>query len=794
MLKNYIKIAWRNLTNNKVYSALNITGLSIGMAVALLIGLWVQYQYSYDRFLPNYEYAYSVRIRYVDNGEMGVGPATPLPLADALKRDIPGVRYVAQSDWMGAHGLVVGDRRLYPAGAMASADFLKIFQYPLLSGDVSSAMKDPYSIILTESTAKSLFGDEDPMNKMVRIDNRQDLKVTGILRDLPKQSTFRFNYLVPFSFYMQNPWVKRNIGNWNDNSFQTFVALEPDADLPKVESQIGLIFKKHIPEDFAKYQSTAILYPLKKWHLYNEFENGVASDGFIGYVRMFSIIGILVLLIACINFMNLATARSEKRAREVGVRKTLGSHRNALILQFLTESFMITLISAFAALGLVQLVLPSFNTLTQTSLTIPYNEGLFWLVMTVYVILTGLLAGSRPAFYLSSFNPVAVLKGTLKIGSSAVFSRKALVVAQFTCSIALIISTIIVYQQIQHAKNRPVGFDANRLMMTDGSDDLSNNYTALKDDLRKSGMVSSVTKSSSPITGIWSNTGVESWSEKQPGETLDLAIIGVGDTDYFKTMGMNLLDGRNFTGAYSVDSATAIINEAAAKRMRFKDPVNQVLTWKNTPNQIRIIGVVNDALMVSPYDPAEPTIFTYMPGNTNIISYRLSQKIPVQEAVAKLQPIFNKYNPSFPYLYQFADESYAAKFRVEMLVGKLAGLFAGLAIFISSLGLFGLSAYMVEKRTKEIGIRKVLGASVSQVWALLSKDFVGLILTSCIISAPLALYFLQNWLDKFSYRISIGPEVFVISALMALIISIFTISFQAIKAALMNPVKSLRSE
>jgi ABC-type antimicrobial peptide transport system permease subunit len=414
--------------------------------------------------------------------------------------------------------------------------------------------------------------------------------------------------------------------------------------------------------------------------------------------------------------------------------------------------------------------------------------------MISYVLFTGILAGSRPAFYLSSFKPIKVLKGTIQTGRSAVFSRQALVVIQFTCSIALIISTIIIYQQIQYAKDRPTGFDVDRLMMTDASTDLSKNYSALKSDLLKTGVVVSVTKSSSPVTEIWSNNDVLSWQGKRADETLGLATIGVTDADYFKTMGITLTQGRNFTGDLNVDSASVLINEAAVKRMRFKDPINQVITMDGDVSRLTVIGVVKDAMMASPYAPAEPSIFTFSPGWSSMISYRLASHVSTQDALAKLEPVFNKYNPSFPYRYRFADEAYASKFSLETLIGKLAGVFAILAIFISSLGLFGLATYVAEQRKKEIGIRKVLGASVSQVWALLSKDFILLVLTSCIIASPLAFYFLQDWLQKYPYRISIGAGVFIVAAMLAIFITIITISFQAIKAAVANPVKSLRAE
>jgi putative ABC transport system permease protein len=794
MFHNYFKTAWRNLINNKVYSALNIVGLAAGMAVALLIGLWVYYQFSYDRFLPGYEQAYSVKLKTNNNGIINVDATTPLPLADAIKQNVPGVKYVAQPNWIGDHLLISGDKKIFQDGAIEGSDFLKIFQYPFLKGNSNTALRDAYSIVLTESTAKALFGNEDAMNKTVRFDNSHDLKVTGILKDIPSNSTLQFNFIVPFSYALQNyDWVSKDLLNWRDNSFETFVALQPNVSYAQVEIGLRELEKKYNPEDYKVNKAEVMLQPLNEWHLYSDYTNGIAG-GFIDYVKMFSIIGLLVLIIACINFMNLSTARSEKRAREVGIRKSVGSHRSSLIYQFLIEAIFTAFIAFLFALLFVLLALPAFNSLTKSTISIPFSNIFFWLIITGYVLITGLLAGSRPAFYLSSFNPVKVLKGTFQSGKAASLPRKILVVLQFSCSIALIISTIIVYQQIEYAKQRPAGYNANLLVSTDISGSLQQNYEALKNEMLQSGMVTSVTKSSSPITDIWANQRIDNWEGKLPGESLGLSTVGVSDADYFKTMGMQILSGRNFTGSLGADSLTVLLNEAAVKRMRYKQPFNQIITWHDVPQRVKVIGIVKDAVMASPFADAQPTIFAYTPDWSNIITYRLSPTVNTQTAIAKLTAIFNKYNPAYPYQYHFVDESYASKFDFETLIGKLAGLFAALAIFISCLGLFGLAAYMAEQRTKEIGIRKVLGASVPQVWMLLSKEFVVLVLISCVIASPVAYYYLHNWLQQYNYRITINPFVFVMAGIAAIAITIITISFQAIKAAITNPVKSLRTE
>lgn len=790
MFRNYFKTAWRNIMRTIGYSALNVLGLAIGMAVALLIGLWVYDQYSFDKFLPEYKSVYRVQRNFDSNGDTLTFQTTSLKLADALQTQIPEIQYVAESDWMGSHGLNVGDKKLYLKGAIAGTDFFNIFQFPFIEGNVKTAFKDAYSIVLTQSTAKAFFGNENAMNKRIRFDNANDLKVTGIIKDVPINSSVSFNYVVPSTYiYQTNPNVKTNgLSSFGSNNQQIFVKLKPGIAYAQVASKIRNI--EHTEKGSKNAMSSYVtLQPIERWHLYSNYVNGKDTAGFLQYVKMFTIIGVFVLLIACINFINLTTARSEKRAREVGVRKAIGSQRKDLIIQFLSEAFLLTAIAFIFSLLFVQLALPAFNALTETHLSIPYFNGYFCLLMIGCIVFTSLIAGSRPAFYLSSFNPVKVLKGTLQSGRQASFSRKILVVLQFACSVALIISTVIVYQQIQYAKNRPTGFNIDRLMTTNVNDELYKNFTPLKNELFEKGIVSSVTTATSPATNIWWHTDITQWPGKNANETVEMGCIFVSD-DYFKTVGMRIAAGRNFAGSY--DSTSVVFNEAAIKRLRIKDPINQKILWGG--KQYTIAGVVKDALMLSPFKAADPTMFYCFSEPQGVLMYRLSSGIKTQDAIEQLTAVFNKYNPSFPYKYTFADTDYAAKFSLEMLIGKLAGLFAALAILISCLGLFGLAAYMAEQRRKEIGIRKVLGATVQQVWLLLSKDFVVLVLISCLIAAPVSYYFLHDWLMNYDYRISIGAGVFVLSALMALVITIVTISFQSIRAAIANPVKSLRTE
>jgi putative ABC transport system permease protein len=786
MFKNYFKIAWRNLIHNKLYSLLNIMGLATGMAVALIIGLWIWYQYSYDRFLPDGQRVYKTGMKGKEsNGETFAYLVSPLPLADALRRDVPGIQYVAKTDWIKPHGLMAGDKKIYLPGIIAEGDFLKIFQYPLLKGRKEQVLNDPYSIVLTESVAQSLFGNEDPINKIVRIDNQHNLKVTGVLKNIPHNSTLQFNYVIPYEYLIQNTDIKQYLGMWGQITSNVYISLQPGISRAQVEPVMKKIIARYNPEEYKKTNAEIIMQEMKDWHLYSDFKNGIATGGLISYVRIFSVIGILVLLIACINFMNLSTARSEKRAKEVGVRKSVGSQRYELVLQFLTESLVITFIAFILSLLLVQIALPKFNALTDATISIPYTNVVFWMIMISYLLITGLLAGSRPAFYLSSFRPVKMLKADQR----AVRSRKVLVLVQFTCSITLIISTIIIYQQIKYAQERPTGYDRHRLLMTNASSDLNKNYTALKNDLLQSGVVSAVTMSSETMTALRNYSEIEEWPGQTQGEVVSAGLVWVADDSYFKTMDIALAAGRDF----NADSSTVVINEAALQQMHLKDPIGQVISYNGIHN-LKIIGIAKNAIMESPFSSPVPIVYIYTSKGARFITYRLSPKVSTTKAIEKISQIFGAYNSTVPFIYNFVDEAYAKKFELEMLIGKLTGLFSLLAIFISCLGLFGLASYMAEQRTKEIGIRKVLGASIMQLWGLLSREFIILVMISCLIASPLAFYFLNNWLDKYVYRISIGPLVFVMTALLTLGITILTVSFQAVKAAMMNPVRSLKTE
>jgi len=793
MLFTFFKTAWRNIVRGKVYSLLNLSGLATGMAVAFLIGLWVRYQLSYDRWTPGYDRAYQVRFNYSDNGVTRNQAEVCLPLGDALKKDIPEVEHVAPAFDIGQQVMIVKDKRIYGDVQYVGEEFLRVFAFPLLEGDAATALKGPSpSIVITESAARSLFGKVDALNKTVRW-GRDFLKVTAVVRDFPRNSSFHFAYLLPFSDFARDPGIKQALTNWNDAYYKLYMSLRPGADAVRAEAKARLLVRQYAPQSYTTFHREAMFFPLKYWHLYSDFKDGRPQGGLIDYVRMFSIIGILVLLIACINFMNLSTARSERRAREVGVRKVMGSLRGQLILQFLVESMLMTAMAFLLSIALVQAVLPAFNALTGDAVRIPYSSGFFWLIVFSVVLLTGLLAGSRPAFYFSSFQPVKVLKSAVRIGRSASRAREILVVLQFTCSIALIISTMIVYQQIQYAKDRPRGYDPNRLIVSRAHSDA---FAAFKQEVLASGVVSNVTRSADPQTDENLLLTIDNWPGRLPNEPLSLAVNAVGDPDYFRTLGIGFVMGDDFKGNEGADTSSVILNETAVRRMRLKQPLNQYLdcSFHGAAHRLRIVGVVKDALTQNPFGAAQPGMFLYQPGWSWQYTIRLAPTVSTSTALAKLKPICEKYGPDNPFAYTFVDETYASKFAMEMLIGRLAGIFAALAIFISCLGLFGLAAYTAEQRTREIGIRKVLGASVGQVLQLLSGDFILLVGISCLIAAPVAYYFLHQWLAGYYYRITISPLVFVAAALVALVITVITVGFQSVKTALKNPVSSLRSE
>lgn len=794
MIQNYFKIAFRNLAKNKGYGFINIAGLAMGMSVAILIGLWIYDEVTYDRSHENYGRIAQIMQHQTYNGQIATQTAVPFPLGAELRKNYGSdFKYVLMSTWGGRHVLAFGDKKLAKNGRYIEPQAPDMLSLKMLRGS-SAGLKDPYSIMLSESAAKSFFGDADPIDKVLKMDNKLNVKVTGVYADLPYNSSFKdMQFMAPWSlFEINSPWMKNEEDPWRANSFQTLVQLNEHADIEKVSAKIKDVKVKNIRREQLKYKPEVFLNPMSQWHLYSEFKDGQRIGGQIEFVWLFGVIGTFVLLLACINFMNLSTARSEKRAKEVGIRKAIGSVRQQLIAQFFSESLIVVAMAFVLALVLVMLILPQFNIIADKKLSILWGNPYFWIAGLGFSILTAIIAGSYPALYLSSFQPVKVLKGTFRAGKFAAIPRKALVIVQFTVSIILIIGTTVVFRQIQFAKNRPVGYDRNDLVTINLlTADIHNHFEAIRDELKKSGAVSEIAESGSPATEVWSSTSGLAWKGKDPALSVDFHFNEVSH-DYGKTVGWQFIDGRDFSTEYASDSMALVINEAAVKFMGLKNPVGEQMTWNGTP--VRVIGVVKDMIVQSPYAEINPLFYSLSTQGGSIANIKMNPSEKPGDALAKIETIFKKYDTASPFEYRFVDDDYATKFFNEERVAKLTSFFSVLAILISCLGIFGLASFTAEQRTKEIGVRKVLGASVANLWQMLSKDFVILVVISCIISAPVAYYFLNGWLQKYQYRTEVSWWIFVLASLGALIITLLTVSYQAIRAALLDPVKSLKSE
>jgi ABC-type antimicrobial peptide transport system permease subunit len=795
MWKNYFVIAWRNLLKNKLYSLVNITGLATGMAVAMIIGLWIYDEVSANRHFQHYGQLYQVMMHQTFDEHRGTQSAMPFPTGEELKAKFPDFEAVAMCDWGGPHSLIYGEKKISKTGHFIGEEAVSMFPIKILEGG-KNPLHDPYSIVLTDETAHILFGNEDPIGKAVKLDNATMLKVTAVVEKQPKNSSLSYDYLIPFHLQEQiYPWIKQyHKTNWGNNSWQCFVQLKDNATEKSTDAKVkNLVIAHFTDENTLKHiKPEVFLHPATKWRLYSDFEDGANTGGFIKYVRMFGILGFIVLLIACINFMNLSTARSEKRAKEVGVRKAIGAGRDRLIGQFLGESLLIAGIAFVLALLIVFVSLPFFNKLTDKAMTLQVANPLFWAVMLLFTLLTGLLAGSYPAFYLSSFNPVRVLKGHFKAGKSSTLPRKILVVVQFASSVILMIGTIVINQQIQFGKSQPIGFNNQGLITVNWSDDIAKNVDVIRNELLSTGVVLSVTQSNSPPSEIYSNNNGWEWKGSTPVEKTVVFSTITTAYDYTKTMGIKMIAGRDFSRDYLTDSSGVILNQAAVKRMALKDPVGQVLKWNDKP--MTVLGVIPDIQMESPYRPVSPLTIVFNKGWVSFFNIRINPNVPMSKAIALIKPIFDKFNPAYPFEYKFADEEYAKKFNYEQLVGNLAAIVAVLAIFISCLGLFGLASFTAEQRVKEIGVRKVLGASVINLWGLLSRDFVFLVLISCAIASPIAWYVMTEWLKTYKLQTSIGPGIFFMVAAVAMLVTLITVSFQAVKAAMANPIRSLRTE
>jgi putative ABC transport system permease protein len=786
MFANYLKTTIRNLWKNKGYSSLNIFGLAIGIACAALIFLWVEDEVNYNDYYSNKENLYKIKDHQTYDGTTFTFDATPGPLAAGITSEIPGIKATSRYTFGNQLLFSVGDKNINEPGNYVDSSFLKMFQLEFLKGNPSTAFSQLNSLVISEKMALKFFSTTDVLGKPIKVNNKEDYFITGVTKDLPENVTLKFEWLAPFQNYQnQNNWLL----DWGNNGVATFVETEPNANIAAINKKLYNYLDTKGKDLNAKFE----LYPMSRWRLYDSWQNGKEVEGRIKYVKLFSLIAWIILIIACINFMNLSTARSEQRAKEVGVRKVLGAGKNKLILQFIGESLMMAFLSAIFSVVLIFLALPSFNGLVEKHLSMglgnPYHIGALILI----ALICGVVAGSYPAFYLSSFNPVKVLKGLkIKTSGSAGFIRKGLVITQFAVSIILIISTLIIFQQVQHVKNRDLGYNKNALIYTSVQGNLKSNFNVVQNDLKATGAVEDAALSTSTILNLGSNTGGFNWQGKDPNKQI-LITVESASPDYISTMGLKLKEGRNFYPDIKADSGNVIINETLAKIINNKNIIGSLITRDGNENYT-VVGVMNDFVYNDMYAQGAPLMLFADTSNVNILSIRIRSSVPTKDALSKIESVIKKDNPGYPFEYKFVDESFAKQFSTETLIGKLAMVFSILAIFISCLGLFGLAAYTAERRTKEIGIRKVLGASARGLAGLLSKDFLKLVAISCLIAFPLAWWMMNNWLESYAYRIKINWAIFLAAGLLALVIALLTVSFQAVKTAMANPVKSLRSE
>ena len=788
MIKNFFKVTWRNLWKNKAFSFINIAGLALGITCSILIYMWVQDEYSVDSFYKEGNRNYVVTSReYIDNKIIG-SYDTQGVLAEELKRSFPEVELAASTAYNHYFTFAAGEKKIKFEGNFAGADFFKIFSHPFLQGSAETALKGPESISISEKMATSLFGSPAAaINKTVRFENYKDLKVTGVFKDLTEKSSDRFEYLINWEFFLERePWLK----DWDNSGAFTFVRLRADANPKKVDADIRQITKKYNKQYTELDRLELGLQPYDQKYLYSNFTTGEISGGRIEYVRLFSIVAVFILLIACINFMNLSTARSLKRAKEIGVRKAIGAFRSSLVLQFLGEAFVFTCMAVMISLLLVMLLLPAFNQLTGKSIVAPFSDFRFWTSITGLTLLTGLVAGSYPALLLSSFKPIAVLKNTFKAGPSSIWLRKGLVVFQFALSIIFITGTMIVSNQLKYVQNKNLGFHRNNLVYMPISGEIAAHYDLFKTEALKIPGIQQISQISSRPVEIENTTVSVDWEGKAPNAKINFTQISVG-YDFLKAMQTDIVEGRDFSKEMA-DSNNYLINETALQRIGYKNPIGKPLTFWGKKGTI--IGVVKDFHFNSLRVAIEPLIIRMT--KNKMFGYALIRIEPAKmlAAIDGLEKLHHDLNPEFPFAHQFADEEYDYLYRSERVVQQLSGYFAFLAIFISCLGLLGLVIFTTEQRTREIGIRKVLGASVASLFRLLSKDFLVLVILAFVIATPMAWWAMNTWLNNFAYKAPVSWQIFAVAGLSALIIALVTISFQSIKAAKANPVKSLRTE
>ncbi|MFW2477428.1 MAG: ABC transporter permease [Sediminibacterium sp.] len=785
MIRNFFTIAWRNIWKNKMFSFINIAGLGIGMACTIMIFLWVQYEKSWNKTQANYSQVYQGFSTRNFNGELTTGSDLMFPLPKAAKENFPEVEGSTLVSYGENTLFTAGEKKIKRPTITVTSDFFDVFSYDFVHGD-PSAIKEPDGIILTESTAKAIFNNTDVVGKILELNRHRSVTVRGVIKDIVPSSTLVFDAIIPFN--LSSDWIKQSINDWVNCNNRTFYKVKNGTNIAQLEQKFLNLIKKNSPSENPTTRGSLLLQPMSKWRLYEEFRDGKNTGGRIQYVNLFTWIAIIILIIACVNFMNLSTARSEKRAREVGIRKTLGSEKKQLLAQFLCESLLMTIFAFVFAACIIYVGLPPFNRLLKQEIPIPFAQAQFWFYTLGIIIVTGLIAGSYPAFYLSAMKPVKVLKGSFLPGKRALLPRRVLVTAQFAVSIILISATLIIYQQIKHVQNRDLGYDTNNLIMVTANNDAAKNYEVLKNSLLASGLIEAVNVTSLPVSDIFGFTSGVRWVGAPEDPNLVIGFLGTGE-NFTNIMKAKMIEGRDFKAG---DSSVVMFNKEAIRVMKLKNPIGSTITWGG--REKRITGIIDDLIMTSPFALPIPLMISYEPNWVGSINIRVKEGADVKKALALIENNYKKYIPEYPFEYKFADTTFNDKFANEQLIARLAFLFASLAIFICCLGLFGLVSFSIERRTKEIGIRKILGASVQSLLTLMSKEFFVLVLISFAIAIPIAWWLMSEWLSNFSYRINMGIGIFFLVGCITLLICMITVGLNAFKTATSNPVKSLRTE
>ncbi len=780
MLKSYLILAWRNLFKNKISSLINIGGLVVGLSTSILILLMIVDEFSYDSFHSNIASIYLLMKNQQNADGINTGSSTAGPMAAALRNEMPETKYAVRVAGFGGELTRAGDKTVYESGIYADPDLFRMMSFHTVKGDPATALQDASTVVITASTAKQLFGNEDAVGKTIVFQNKKSFRIGAVVQDVPSNSSIRFDMVIPFQFFEQgNDWLTK----WDDNRINTWVQLKPGADIAALNAKLTQLLQTRSNDKTV----SLFVYPLKAKRLYNNFSNGKPSGGRIYIVWMLAAIGLFILLIACINFMNLATARSEHRAREVGVRKVLGASRKLLIFQFFSEALLMTFIALALSVLIAWLLLPWFNQLTDKRLFINFLDGKLWLLLLTIGALTGIIAGSYPALFLSRFNTVKVLKGTVTNKKGGTL-RSILVTFQFAISIFLIIATIVLFSELAYVRDRPVGYEQDNLVDIAATGDLNNNYSLFKHQLEAIPGVINISGGSDNILQFGGGITGMDWPGKIPGQELSVIVSKV-QYEWTKTAGIKMIEGRDFDPQFGTDTAACLVNEITVQKMGLKAPVVGTIIGGHP-----VIGVFQNFVFNNPSGIIAPMVIYLQTNHLSHVFVRVTNNGKWRQTMANIESVAKKINPGYPFEYSFTSEVYKHRFEEFASIGQLSALFGGMAILISCLGLFGLSAFVAEKRSKEMSIRKVLGAGIEHIWLALSKDFLKPVLIAFIIIVPLAAWAMHSMLNNIPYRISLNWWMFAVAGLIVSVIALLTVSYQGFKTAFEKPATNLRND